>query len=209
MKVKKYAALMGVALLLTTALSARAQETTGTITGLVTDQTGAILPGTSVVVKHVATARTQEVITNESGRYNATLLQPGTYEVTFSLSGFQPVVVKGIELHVNDRIEVNGKLGISQVSETVEVSAASSFVQQTPAVQNLMGSTQVQEARNPGSGRLERSVGRSRRRSDQHSEHLRERRAPERGQLARGRRLERRRRLQHHAPLDANARIDR
>jgi hypothetical protein len=137
--------LLSTVLLCLGASGAIAQETTGTITGLVTDQTGAILPGTSVVVKHVATGRTQEIIANESGRYNATLLQPGTYEVTFTLSGFQPVVVKGIELHVNDRIEVNGKLGISQVSETVEVSAASQFVQATPSVQNLMGPTQVQE----------------------------------------------------------------
>jgi len=118
--------------------SATAQETTGTITGLATDQTGAILPGVTVTVKHVQTGRTAEVVSNETGRYTATLLQPGTYEVTFNLSGFQPAIVRGIELHVNDRLEVNGKLGVG-VSETVEVAATSQFIQPTPAVQNLMG----------------------------------------------------------------------
>jgi hypothetical protein len=121
-----------------------AQETTGTIVGVVTDQTGAILPGVTVVVKHIETGRTAEFVTNESGRYQAAALRPGTYEVTFNLSGFQPMVARAIELHVNDRIEVNGKLGVG-VAETVEVSAASQFVQPTPAVQSLMGPTQVQE----------------------------------------------------------------
>jgi hypothetical protein len=85
------------------------------------------------------------VVSNESGRYNAAFLQPGTYELTFSLSGFQPVVLKNVELHVNDRLDINQKLGVSQVSETVEVSAASQFVQPSPSVQNLLGPEQVQE----------------------------------------------------------------
>ena len=65
--------------------------------------------------------------------------------MTFTLSGFQSVTVKGIELHVDDRLEVDGKLGVSGVSEAVEVSAASPFVQRSPAVQTLIGPTQVQE----------------------------------------------------------------
>jgi hypothetical protein len=121
-----------------------AQETTGTIIGVVTDQTGAVLPGVTVTVKHVETGRTAEFVTGDAGRYTASALQPGTYELTFNLSGFQPQIAKGIELHVNDRIEINGKLGVG-AAETVEVSAASQFVQPSPAVQTLMGPTQVQE----------------------------------------------------------------
>ncbi|MCA1650189.1 MAG: carboxypeptidase-like regulatory domain-containing protein, partial [Acidobacteria bacterium] len=124
---------------------AAAQETTGTISGSVTDQTGAVLPGATVMVRHVQTGRTTEVVSNESGRYNAAFLQPGTYELTFSLPGFQPVVLKGVELHVNDRLDINQKMGVSQVSETVEVSAASQFVQPSPSVQSLLGPEQVQE----------------------------------------------------------------
>ncbi len=51
--------------------SATAQETTGTITGVATDQTGAILPGVTVTVKHIQTGRTTEVVSNETGRYTA------------------------------------------------------------------------------------------------------------------------------------------
>ena len=121
-----------------------AQETTGSIQGLVTDQTGAVLPGVTVSIKHVQTGRMTEVVTNEAGRYLAPSLQPGTYEITFSLAAFKPTVMTGIELHVNDRLDVNGRMGVG-VTETVEVSAAASFIQPTPAVQTLIGPTQVQE----------------------------------------------------------------
>jgi hypothetical protein len=137
----------GFTLCLALAVSAvvSAQETTGTITGAVTDETGAVLPGASVVVKQVATGRTWEFVTTDTGRYTATLLPPGDYEITFQLAGFQPLTVRGIALHVNDRLEINGRVGVGAVSETIDVSAASSFVQPTPAVQALMGPTQVQE----------------------------------------------------------------
>src|SRR5579859_1948642 len=127
------------------AASAAAQETTGTITGVAKDSTGAVLPGVTVAVKNVQTGRTADVVTNLSGIYTAPLLQPGEYEVTFTLSGFQSRTIKGIQLHVNDRLEVNGQLGVSGVTESVEVSAASQVVQPAPQVQNLMGPTQVQE----------------------------------------------------------------
>src|ERR1051326_4298223 len=128
-----------------TAAVAAAQETTGTITGVAKDQTGAVLPGVTVAVKNVETGRTTEIVTNASGLYTAPLLQPGEYEVTFTLSGFQSRTTKGIQLHVNDRLEVNGQMGVSGVSENVQVSAASQFVQPSPQAQPLMGPTQVRE----------------------------------------------------------------
>src|SRR5689334_7186801 len=127
------------------AAPATAQETTGTITGTATDQTGAVLPGVTVTVKHVQTGRSQDFVTNASGNYIAPLQQPGEYEVTFTLSGFQSATVKNIQLHVNDRLDVSGKLGVAGTTETVNVSAAQQFVQPTPQVQSLMGPTQVQE----------------------------------------------------------------
>jgi hypothetical protein len=137
--------LLCAALLAALALPAAAQETTGTIVGSVTDQTGGVLPGTTIQIKHLQTGRLIEQVANESGRYTAPLLQPGSYEVTFTLSGFQPMTITGIEVHVNDRLEINGKLGVGGVSETVQVNAATQFVQSTPAVQSLIGPTQVQE----------------------------------------------------------------
>ena len=140
-----YQALGAAALLGVLAGPAAAQETTGTITGAARDQSGAVLPGVTVTVTSAQTGATREFVTNESGLYTAPLLQPGEYTVTFTLSGFQTSTVKGIQLHVNDRLEINGKLAVGGVSETVDVSAAQQFVQPSPAVQNLMGPTQVQE----------------------------------------------------------------
>ena len=122
-----------------------AQENTGTITGVVTDDTGAVLPGVTVTVKQAETGFTRDVVTGSTGAYTAGLLPPGTYTVTFTLQGFQSRTTSNVVLHVSDRLDISGKLGVGGVAETVEVSAAQQFIQPTPAVQNLMGPTQVQE----------------------------------------------------------------
>lgn len=134
-----------VALLALPARPTFAQDTTGTITGVVTDASGGVLPGATVTVTNTRTGFTLERVTTEAGTYTAPLLPVGDYEVRFSLAGFQPQAVTGIRVSVSDRLTVNGTLGVSGVSETVQVTAAAQFVQATAAIQNLIGSTQVQE----------------------------------------------------------------
>ena len=132
------------ALLIRLAATAGAQEVTGTIQGTVTDQTNAVVPGVTVTARNVDTGRTQEAISTATGQYAIPLLQSGMYEVTFALSGFQSVTRRGIELHVNDRLEINGRLGVTGVSETVEVRAESPVVQtQTSEISTLINNTQV------------------------------------------------------------------
>src|SRR3954468_18353676 len=87
-----------------------AQETTGTITGVVTDQTGAVLPGVTVTVKNADTGLTRIVVTNETGTYSASLLPIGTYDVGFELAGFNADKRPGLALHVNDRLQIDGRL---------------------------------------------------------------------------------------------------
>jgi hypothetical protein len=144
-KSRAWRMLCGIALLVSLALPAAAQETTGTIQGTVRDASNAVLPGATVVAKHLPTGRTYDTVTNETGQYTLSLLPAGAYEVTFTLASFKPVTMKGIDLHVSDRIDLNGKLGVGEVTEVVEVSAATQFVQPSPAVQTLIGATQVQE----------------------------------------------------------------
>ena len=79
---------------------ALAQETTATLAGMVTDQSGAVLPGVVVSLKHLPTGRVTEIVTGTEGVYLQPLLPIGAYEVTFSLQGFQPRVVKGVVLAV-------------------------------------------------------------------------------------------------------------
>jgi hypothetical protein len=124
---------------------ARAQEITGTITGVVTDQTGGVLPGVTVVAVNPATGLRKEVVTTEAGVYTLSYLPVGRYDVVFTLAGFQTYTARGVELHVNDRLEVNAQLQVGELSDVVEVVASTTLLQPTPAVQSLMGPTQVQE----------------------------------------------------------------
>src|SRR5919112_2753943 len=100
----RYAALL---LTLLLALPAAAQEITGTITGTVTDQSGAAVPGLTVTVRNMGTNAAQNVVTDESGVYVATLLPAGRYEVSLELSGLKRFVRSNLELSVNDRLGVN------------------------------------------------------------------------------------------------------
>lgn len=127
------------------ATPAAAQQTTGTLTGTVTDESGAMVPGVTVVAKHLNTGRTFEAVTTSTGVYTLQLLPVGDFELAFQLTGFQTSTVKGISLHVSDRLEVNGKLTVGGVAEVVEVTAAQQLVRPEPSLQTLIDARQVQE----------------------------------------------------------------
>ena len=124
---------------------ASAQETTGTITGVTSDQSGGVLPGVTVTVKNTNTGIARTVVTNETGLYTASLLPVGAYEVVFELSGFQAVTLRGIDLHVNDRLRLDGHLSVGGVAESVQVTAGRALVQPIAALQSTMTSVQVNE----------------------------------------------------------------
>jgi hypothetical protein len=126
-------------------IAASAQETTGTITGTATDQTGAVLPGVTVTIKSTNTGVVRTAITSDTGTYTVGLLPVGPYEVTFELSGFQTVRVGSITLHVNDRQQIDGKLGVSGVSEAVSVTAGRELIQPLPQLQTTINAQQVKE----------------------------------------------------------------
>src|SRR3954463_5677585 len=125
--------------------AASAQETTGTITGVTSDSTGGVLPGVTVTLKNTNAGALRTVITNEVGIYTASGLPIGTYEVNFELQGFQSATQKNVALHVNDRLQIDGRLSVGGVAESVIVSAASPLIQPIAALQTTMGTQQVQE----------------------------------------------------------------
>ncbi len=125
--------------------AASAQETTGTITGTTTDQTGGVLPGVTVTVKNADTGFARSAVTNETGSYTVPLLPIGRYEVVFELQGFQASTARNITLHVNDRLQIDGRLSVGGVAESVDVSAAGQLVQPIAALQTTIGSQQVKE----------------------------------------------------------------
>jgi hypothetical protein len=138
---------LGLVMLLAAAMhvAASAQETTGTITGVTTDSTGGVLPGVTVAIRNTNTGTLRTVVTNEAGIYTASLLPIGAYDVTFDLQGFQPVTRRDIALHVNDRVQIDGRLAVGGVAESVVVSAANPLIQPIAALQTTMGTRQVQE----------------------------------------------------------------
>jgi hypothetical protein len=116
------------ALVLVPAGTALAQAT-GAIVGVVTDATGAVLPGVTVeagspaLIEQVRTA-----ITDGEGRYRAVDLRPGVYSVTFTLPGFSTVVREGIELSTGFTATVNADLRVGALEETITVTGESPVV---------------------------------------------------------------------------------
>ncbi len=96
---------------------------TGTIAGVVTDQTGAVVNGATVMLTDKATAATHSVTTNEAGRYVLTNIEPGTYEVSVTKQGFsttrtQTKVTVGTAMTLNLSLQVGGGNVVVEVTAT-------------------------------------------------------------------------------------------
>ena len=100
-----------------------AQETRGNISGTVADPQGGLIAGASVTVTSLDTRVTTPVKTNASGYYLASLLIPGKYEVTVEAAGFKRSVRSGLILGVGQQMDLDVKLEVGGVNESVTVSA--------------------------------------------------------------------------------------
>jgi hypothetical protein len=96
---------------------------TGRITGRVTDQGGAVVPGVAVTVTQTATNTSRVVQTNEEGYYTAPSLLPGEYSLTFERQGFKPTVQSGLTLQVSQDLRLDVTLQVGAITEKVEVTA--------------------------------------------------------------------------------------
>ena len=119
--------------LLLTGAIALAQVNVTSVTGLVTDPTGAAVPGADVTATQVATGQATKTVTNEKGEYAVPALPSGEYRVTVSKSGFKVATIPNVALSVGVPGTVNVKLEIGQATETVEVAAGAEIVQANTA----------------------------------------------------------------------------
>src|SRR5947208_1922018 len=104
-------------------------QATAQISGVVKDQTGAVLPGAEVTATQTDTGIARMTITNETGSYVLPSLALGPYRLEVALPGFRTFVQTGIVLQVNSSPVVNAVLEIGQVAETVEVEANAAMVE--------------------------------------------------------------------------------
>jgi len=119
-------------------------QATGTISGIVTDTSGAAMADAAVQVRNVGTGITQSVTTDAQGRYSAPDLGIGEYEVQAAKTGFQTVVRKGITLTVGAQPVVDFNLPVGQSQQTVTVQAEVSQVEtQSTAVGALVEGKQI------------------------------------------------------------------
>jgi len=114
--------------LLTPAMAA-AQVSTGQISGRVTDTSGAVLPGVSVVATHTETQTIRTTVTNEVGVFSLPNLPVGPYRLEASLQGFQTFVQSGITIQVNANLVVDPSLRLGDVTETITVQARPSDIE--------------------------------------------------------------------------------
>jgi carboxypeptidase family protein/TonB-dependent receptor-like protein len=104
---------------------AQAQAVYGSIGGVVTDQSGALMPGVSVTVTSVDRKTSDTVVANESGLFVKDRLVPGVYAVKAELQGFKSAVFSNVTVNVDSQTKLNIKLELGNVSESVTVAGYS------------------------------------------------------------------------------------
>src|SRR5581483_6358727 len=127
-------------LLLCAAISADAQIRSGTITGLVTDTAGAVVPNADVLVTDQETGIKNTTKTTEAGLFTIPYLPAGTYSISVSLAGFSTYRESGIALETAQTVRVNVSLKLGTVESAVEVTAQAQQVQTDSAT--VQASTQ-------------------------------------------------------------------
>ncbi|MEW6320849.1 MAG: TonB-dependent receptor [Acidobacteriota bacterium] len=105
-----------------------AQRTTGALFGTVTDSSGAVLPGVTVTLTGAAVQGTPTTVTSETGVYRFPALPPGTYTLTFELSGFTTLKRDAIPVSVGGTVQINVQLSVSTIAETITVTGEAPVV---------------------------------------------------------------------------------
>ena len=124
------------------ASSALAQLGTATISGSVTDSTGASIVGAGIRVVSAETGFRRETKANDLGQYNLPGLTPGRYELTVEMSGFKKSEHKGLVLQVDQNARIDVTLEVGQVTEVVEITGQAPLIESTSAALGAVVDTQ-------------------------------------------------------------------
>jgi hypothetical protein len=106
-----------------------AQESTATLTGVVKDASGAVLPGVTIeAASPELIEKVRTVVTDGTGQYRVISLRPGTYSVTFTLTGFSTVKRDGLELTAGVVVTANADMKVGTLTETITVTGETPVV---------------------------------------------------------------------------------
>src|SRR6266508_5365070 len=131
---------------LTVPAAAHAQATTGTISGTVTDESKAVLPGVTVTVKNTETGATRNLVTDERGAFRALNLTPGIYSVAAELPGFAPARRDRMTVEIGRDVAADYSLKVGALSEQVTVQGATTNVELSSTVAGgVVSTTQIAE----------------------------------------------------------------
>lgn len=123
-----------------------AQRDLGTLTGIVSDPTGAVVAGAKITVTEQSTGVRDQVTSDANGVYFRAALKPGTYTIEVEASGFRKAVQKDILLSGGDRIGVNLQLTVGDMTQSVEITAAAPLLQtENTTLGNTMQARTVSE----------------------------------------------------------------
>jgi hypothetical protein len=106
-----------------------AQLGSGSISGVVQDSSGAVVPGASVSIKNVATGTVRQVTSNSDGLYAAPNLIPGDYQLTVAAKGFQTLIRSDVTVNVGSQLALNLTLTVGQMSQSVVVTTSVPLVE--------------------------------------------------------------------------------
>ncbi|HVQ55143.1 MAG TPA: carboxypeptidase-like regulatory domain-containing protein, partial [Pyrinomonadaceae bacterium] len=119
-------------------------QTTGSISGVVVDQNGAIVAGATVTVKNAETGDERKGTSNDSGGYSFNQLAPGVYTVTVENKGFKKVVNSDVKVSVSVETKVDLALQIGLETETVTVTTGQDVINtSSPTLTNVINTRQV------------------------------------------------------------------
>ncbi len=110
-----------------------AQGERGTLNGIVTDASGAVVPNATVTALNALTNVETKATTTDAGVYRLPYMQPGTYKITVTAQGFQSAVHENVILHVAQTLTVNFQLKVGQVTESITVSAETPLLESSTA----------------------------------------------------------------------------
>ena len=113
-------------------------QATGSITGVVTDESGAVMPGVTVEATNVGTNQTRTAVTGADGFYSIPLVPPGQYSLKGTLQGFKTVVREGVTVAVESTARVDLKLAVGGLEETVSVTADAPLVETSNATLGIV-----------------------------------------------------------------------